>query len=198
MPMSETNLTCPNCNGHLKDVFAEANYGRVLLLDQCKTCGGIWFDQWELYHLKEAEARRLDVINEGSLLSSNLHPQGSNLCPHCKIKLDQFNDPMLPRDSQIMRCKCCAGLWLNRGEIAKYGNHKEAILSNLKRTVTTYVPVAEGEDRIEAVKRLGNAMNLKPAPEESPKHELIDDEEELKKEIAAIVFQILMKLVFRI
>jgi len=195
--MSEINLICPNCNGNLKETYAEANYARVLLLDQCETCGGVWFDHWELYLLKEAEARRLDTINEESLLSSNPHPRGEGRCPHCKIKLEQFNDPMLPKDSQIMRCKCCNGLWLNRGELAKYGNHKETILSSVRRSVTTYVPVAEGEGRIEAVKRLGNALNLKAGTQEPPQYELVDDEEGLKEDIAAIALQILLRLLFR-
>jgi len=55
-------LTCPECGNGLKQVYAEANYGRVLLLDQCDKCGGIWFDSWELYYHKDAEAKRLDSI----------------------------------------------------------------------------------------------------------------------------------------
>ncbi|MBM2837883.1 MAG: hypothetical protein HW415_508 [Deltaproteobacteria bacterium] len=196
--MVETGLICPNCKGTLKESYAEANYGRVLLLDQCETCGGVWFDQWELYLLREAETRRLDTINEDTLLSSNPHPQGEDLCPRCKLRIEPFNDPSFPKDSQIMRCKYCNGLWLNRGELSKYGNHKESILSSLKRAAPTYLPVAEGKDRIEAVKRLGSAINLKTAPEETPKYGLIDDEEGLKEDVAAIILQILLKLIFRI
>lgn len=191
-------LNCPNCNGQLKETYAEANYGRVLLLDQCEKCGGVWFDHWELYHLKEAEARRLDVINEASLLSSNPHTTGDGLCPRCKLKLESFNDPSFPKDSQIMRCKCCNGLWLNRGELSKYGNHKESFLSTQKRSFPTYIPAAPGEDRIEAAKRLGNALNIKTAGEEPPQYELVDDEEGLKEDIAAIVLQILIRLIFKI
>jgi Zn-finger nucleic acid-binding protein len=196
--MVETRLICPNCKGNLNESYAEANYGRVLLLDQCETCGGVWFDQWELYLLREAEARRLDTINENSLLSSNPHLKGEGLCPRCKLKLDPFKDPSFPKDSQIMRCKCCNGLWLNRGELTKYGNNKELVLSNPKRAAPTYLRVAEGEERIEAVKRLGSAINLKAAPEEPPKYGLMDDEEGLKEDIAAIVLQILLKLIFKI
>ena len=195
--MQDSNLICPNCNGHLKETYAEAHYGRVLLLEQCERCGGVWFDHWELYLLTEAEARRLDEVNEESLLSHHPHPQGSNVCPKCKIKLDPFIDPTLPKDSQIMRCKCCGGLWLNCGELIKYGNHKESILSSQKRSFPTYIPVVPGEGRLEAAKKLGNALNLRTA-EEPPKHELIDDEENLKEDVAAIVLQILLKLIFRI
>ncbi|MBI4745112.1 MAG: zf-TFIIB domain-containing protein [Deltaproteobacteria bacterium] len=196
--MVETGLICPNCKGALKESYAEANYGRILLLDQCETCGGIWFDQWELYLLREAEARRLDTINENSLLSSNPHPMGEGLCPRCKLKLEPFKDPCFPKDSEIMRCNSCNGLWLNRGELSKYGNHKESILSTQKRAAPTYLPVAEGEERIEAVKRLGSAINLKQAPEEPPKYGLMDTEEGLKEDVAAIIMQILLKLIFRI
>lgn len=195
--MTATGLVCPNCGSNLKDTYAEANYGRVLLLDQCKVCGGVWFDQWELYLLREADARRLDIINENAFLSSNPHPGGEGLCPICRLKLEPFRDPSFPKDSQIMRCSCCNGLWLNRGELSKYGNHKELFLSNQKRTAPTYLPLTEGEDRIEAAKRLGNAINLKPAAEEPQEYNIMDDEEELKKDVAAIVLQILIRLIFR-
>lgn len=196
--MLDTKLICPNCSGNLKETYAEANYGRVLLLDQCETCGGVWFDHWELYLLREAEARRLDSLNQYSLLSAIPHPHGEGLCPRCRLNLEPFIDPSFPKDSQIMRCNSCGGLWLNRGELTKYGNHKESILSKLKRDAPTYLQVAEGEDRIEAVKRLGSAMDLKPAPEEPPKYDLVNDEEGLKEDVAAIVLQILLKLIFSI
>lgn len=196
--MQGSSLICPNCNAHLKEAYAEANYGRVLLLDQCERCGGVWFDHWELYLLKEAEARRLDSVNEESILSPIPHPQGEGLCPRCKIKLEPFIDPTFPEDSQIMRCKCCNGLWLNRGKLVRYGNHKESILSSQKRSFPTYIPVAPGEDRIAAAKRLGNALNIKAAGEEAPQYELIDDEEGLKEDVAAIILQILLRLIFRI
>lgn len=196
--MQGSGLICPNCNGQLRETYAEANYGRVLLLNQCERCGGVWFDHWELYLLKEAEARRLDSVNEETILSSIPHQRGDDLCPRCRINLEQFNDPTLPKDSQIMRCKCCNGLWLNRGELIKYGNHKESILSSQKRSFPTYIPVAPGEERIEAAKRLGNALNIKAAGEEAPQYELIDDEQGLKEDVAAIILQILLRLIFRI
>ncbi len=195
--MQDSDLICPNCNGHLIEAFAEASYGRVLLLDQCERCGGVWFDHWELYLLKEAEARRLDAVNEESIISSIPHPQGEGMCPRCRINLEQFKDPTLPKDSQIMRCKCCNGLWLNRGELVRYGNHKESILSSQKRSSPTHIPVVPGEERIEAAKRLGSVLNVKPA-EEPPRYELVDDEEGLKEDVAAIILQILLRLIFRI
>ena len=62
-------LQCPGCGSSLKEVCAEANYGRYLLLDQCPDCGGIWFDNWELYYLKNGEANRLDPIDSEKLLT---------------------------------------------------------------------------------------------------------------------------------
>lgn len=194
--MPDSGLICPNCNGSLKETYAEANYGRVLILDQCETCGGIWFDRWELYLLTEAEAKRLDIVDVENLLSSNPHPTGDLLCPMCRLTLEAFSDPTIPRDSQILRCKCCNGLWLNRGELEKYGNHKETILGAHKRSSPTYIAAESGETRIEAAKRLGSAINLKAA-EEPPEYELIDDEESLKEDIKAIALQILIKLIFR-
>lgn len=65
----ETARECPDCGGPLGGVYAEANYGRVLLLDQCRSCGGVWFDRWELYFLKDSSLGPLGRFDAGSFKS---------------------------------------------------------------------------------------------------------------------------------
>lgn len=123
-------LLCPECGGALTEVYAEANYGRVLLLDQCHGCGGVWFDRWELYFVTEAAVRSLEGIDIKALLSGIVEPKGNGLCPKCEKGLKPFTDPNLPEDALMERCPQCSGIWLNRGELPKYRAHKKAFRAN--------------------------------------------------------------------
>ena len=42
---------CPHCAVTMDQVTAHARSGYCLILDQCRRCGGIWCDRWELYPL---------------------------------------------------------------------------------------------------------------------------------------------------
>src|SRR3954470_20985387 len=90
---TDNPLLCPGCGSLLKEVCAEANYGRYLVLDQCPDCGGIWFDTWELYYLKNQEANRLDSVDKGKLLSRSSFKKGPDECPRCETDLEPFHDP---------------------------------------------------------------------------------------------------------
>jgi hypothetical protein len=38
-------MKCPNDNTEMYQVKIEGHYSRPILLEQCKECGGIWFDE---------------------------------------------------------------------------------------------------------------------------------------------------------
>lgn len=122
-----TGLECPACSAPLKEVYAEANYGRVLVLDQCVSCGGIWFDNWELHFVKANSLEKLYCVDETALLTPASSDKGSFSCPRCRLSLMPFVDPYLPKDASIRRCGGCSGLWLNRGELPRYAAHKNSI-----------------------------------------------------------------------
>jgi len=55
-------MLCPNCNKELKGVRGISHYGSTIKLNQCNNCGGIWFDEWELFSLEEKEVNKLEKI----------------------------------------------------------------------------------------------------------------------------------------
>ncbi|CAG1066774.1 hypothetical protein BAC1_02407 [uncultured bacterium] len=118
-------LLCPECGGFLHEVYAAANYGRVLLLDQCKGCGGVWFDRWELYFVTDKSIRDLEAIDAASFAAAVAPHAAKGKCPRCEKALAIFTDPNLPKDALIERCPGCNGLWLNRGELGKYAAHRK-------------------------------------------------------------------------
>lgn len=123
----DRGLTCPGCGGTLTAVRASAHYGRVIIVDQCGACGGVWFDRWELYSLSVDALRVLRDVDPKALFAPNPAASGSGQCPCCHTQLILYRDPVLPKDAQIKRCDGCYGLWLNRDGMARYSTHKEAV-----------------------------------------------------------------------
>ncbi|MBI5884997.1 MAG: zf-TFIIB domain-containing protein [Deltaproteobacteria bacterium] len=122
------NLTCPGCGNALAEARVNARYGRVVVVDQCGTCGGVWFDKWELYSLDSAGLRSLHEVDTDALRAPNPGRTGNAQCPRCERPLVVYIDPALPKDAEIKRCGACSGLWLNRGGIDRYRNHKETVI----------------------------------------------------------------------
>lgn len=118
--MPTTPADCPQCFLVMQTVSTRARSGYCLLLDQCGRCGGIWFDRWELYPLAAEEAARLDPVDTGKLHEPTPAPATPGRCPRCTAALRPFRDPTLPSDARIERCTVCEGMWLNRGELARW------------------------------------------------------------------------------
>lgn len=125
--MSDTKsktLICPDCGKDLSETRATAHYGRQIIVDRCASCGGVWFDKWELYSLTEEGLRSLQYSN-----TSGPAQKGGEQCPRCASGLVPYIDPMLPKDAGIKRCDPCSGLWLNRNALTSYTAYKENVLS---------------------------------------------------------------------
>jgi Zn-finger nucleic acid-binding protein len=116
---------CPACGVDMKHVSAHADPGRLIVLDQCGRCGGIWCDKWELYPIAPDEAKRIDPVDD-RLLRDSLAVSGKTLyCPRCADRLQTFHDRLLPADIQFQRCRHCDGIWLNRGDFARFKNFQQ-------------------------------------------------------------------------
>lgn len=134
-------LRCPQCDRDMAEVVVRGNPGSLIQLDQCATCGGIWCDKWELFPVDATEADRLDPLDENRLRDKVAPPQKTLYCPRCADEMHIFADPILPKDIQLMRCRHCDGIWLNRGQFHRYKNFqtstrgtkmdKEAIIGKL-------------------------------------------------------------------
>lgn len=124
-PPNSGGLRCPNDDGHLRQVSAHARHGTNILLDQCESCGGLWFDKWELFQVDPEEARAIDSVDKKSLR----FPSGSHeepLCPHCRKRLEAFHDRNIPANIQMLSCQACGGFWLNHGEVSGYAAFRES------------------------------------------------------------------------
>lgn len=120
-------LKCPQCAAEMNQVTAEASAGYLIMLDQCRCCGGIWCDRWELYPVTAAAAARLDSVDEAALSAVVPPSDSQHECPRCRARMRRFRDPALPQDARIERCPNCDGMWLNRGELRRFKNHDTTV-----------------------------------------------------------------------
>ena len=117
-------MKCPIDNTELK----QQEYERKVMVDSCKTCNGMWLDQWELKAIQankgknyQAELEKMpDLINKSHLQALEKNRPLLN-CPKCAdtgktIEMDRREHVYC---SQIMVdvCHDCQGIWLDNGEV---------------------------------------------------------------------------------
>jgi Zn-finger nucleic acid-binding protein len=116
---------CPVCSIDMKQVSVRADPGRLIVLDQCGRCGGIWCDKWELFPIATEEAKRIDPLDDALLKERLPLPLKTFYCPRCADRLQIFHEPLLPGDVQFQRCRRCEGIWLNRGDFSRYKDFQQ-------------------------------------------------------------------------
>ncbi|MFC2032361.1 zf-TFIIB domain-containing protein, partial [Chloroflexota bacterium] len=78
-------MICPNEK-------IESHYGQTVILDQCAKYGGIWFDRFELYSVKQGQAEKMELLNIDTLRTSSLIENPELLCSRDSVKLVRFSD----------------------------------------------------------------------------------------------------------
>jgi Zn-finger nucleic acid-binding protein len=113
-------MICPNDNVEMHQVKIQSHYGQPVILEQCDKCGGIWFDESELYRAKQGEAEKVELLDTENLWTPSAIENSIRICPRDGAKLSRFTDRYFPEGIFVERCHVCSGFWLNRGEFTKY------------------------------------------------------------------------------
>jgi len=127
-------MFCPNDSNPMHQATVPSHYGQPVIIDQCGSCGGIWFDAFELYKVKQGEAVSVEAVNSDSLRTLSDIDQPTLLCPRDKTKLVQFDDPKFPREIILTRCPKCQGFWLNRGVFTQYQEARQKLMRPREKT----------------------------------------------------------------
>jgi Zn-finger nucleic acid-binding protein len=127
-------MICPNDKLEMQTVQIKSFYGQPIFLEQCKGCGGIWFDQSELYRAKPGEAEKIELINADNLRNPTVFQAVDHFCPRDQTGLFKFTDPYFPREIVVERCPTCEGFWLNRGEFTRYQKMREEMMRPKAKT----------------------------------------------------------------
>jgi Zn-finger nucleic acid-binding protein len=162
-------MICPADKTEMHRVKIISNYGLPIVLDQCERCGGIWFDESELFRAKQGEAEKIELLLNTDILKSPTIIENSTLtCPRDQTVLYQFTDKYFPKDIILERCPTCKGIWLNRGQFTKYQrfrrerkspNEKSPEYKKLEERITHLVKAYHSGSSNETLKRLGEFLN---------------------------------------
>ena len=120
-------MKCPNDNAELYQVKIESHYGQPILLEQCKECGGIWFDETELFSARNGEAERIEVFDSKSLWTPTNMERRVLRCPLDESELFRFRDRYSLKSIILERCPSCNGIWLNRGDFTKFQKARQQL-----------------------------------------------------------------------
>ncbi|KTB48122.1 Transcription factor zinc-finger [Dehalogenimonas alkenigignens] len=173
-------MRCPHDQAELRGVAAACHYGLPLRLDQCPECGGIWFDESELFRARQGEAARLEALDEASLARPTAAARHDLACPRDGTRLQRFTDRHFPSEVILERCPACRGLWLNRGHFRGYQRYREkkftAVIESagdlkfseeLKRLAAEH---RQGNST-ETMRKLGEFLSTPMGPGEAPSAE---------------------------
>jgi Zn-finger nucleic acid-binding protein len=120
-------MKCPNDNTEMHQVKIEGHYGQPILLEQCKECGGIWFDEMELFSARHGEAEKIDVFDSKSLWTPTNIEKLIRRCPLDQSELFRFKDRYSLKGIILERCPSCNGIWLNRGDFTKFQQARQEL-----------------------------------------------------------------------
>lgn len=129
MERGTNKLLCPNENVSMQQVAVPSKFGQKVIVDQCASCGGLWFDAFELYKVNADAAGLLEGLDADSLRTPSEINHPVLLCPYDKAALYRFEDSRFPGEIILMRCPKCQGFWLNRGEFTRF----QEVRKNLKQ-----------------------------------------------------------------
>lgn len=120
-------MKCPNDNAELYQVKIESHYRQPILLEQCKECGGIWFDETELFSARNGEAEKIEVFDSKSLWTPTNMERRVLRCPLDESELFRFRDRYFLKGIILERCPSCNGIWLNRGDFTKFQKARQQL-----------------------------------------------------------------------
>ena len=151
-PLSPTTM-CPGCGYAMDSVGLAARYGRLVQVDVCDGCGGLWFDHLESQQLTPGATLRL---LERLTLTPTRALQHRSPCPRCRLTLADVHDQQRGTRFSYRRCPSGHGRF-----ITAYHFLRE---KHLVRELTT-LEIAEVRARVQQVNcvNCGAPVNLSGA-----------------------------------
>lgn len=193
-----------------------AHYGEPIVVDQCKKCGGIWFDESELFRAKQGEAEKIEALNAEILRNPTTIEHPNLICPGDQTVMQQFTDKYFPQDIVLVRCPSCHGFWLNRGMFTKYQQFRQELMrpkkespqdERLQESISQLVKSYENGRSTETLRRLGKfsstPMDSGDTPASSGTLDIIDAIKGAVKDTANIavpalnILFMILKLILR-
>lgn len=108
-------MKCPRCSSAMETVEVEGEE-----INRCTSCGGLWFDEFELADLTAREGS--EKVDTGRADKSNQHSQAVLNCPKCGSPMVRMVDA---QHTHIWyeTCDECGGSFLDAGEFRDLKKH---------------------------------------------------------------------------
>jgi Zn-finger nucleic acid-binding protein len=151
----------------MRQVKIVSHYGGPIFVEQCKECGGIWFDESELFRAKQGEAEKIEALDAEILRTPSTIEHPNLICPRDQTAMQQFTDKYFPQDIALVRCTSCHGFWLNRGIFTKYQQFRQELMrlkkspqdERMQESISQLVKSYESGRSTETLKRLGEFLS---------------------------------------
>ncbi len=109
-------MLCPNCGQQMN----VRNVDNEIVL-HCATCGSSFFDKNGIHKITQNSARILTDEAQGQYILGN-----QKLCPKDKSVLLEKVDPSLPKNTILLECPSCEGIFAYPDDLLKYKGIKPA------------------------------------------------------------------------
>lgn len=96
------------------------NFDNQIIL-HCSTCGSSFFEKDGIKHISASSARKLSDDTQGHYVLGN-----KKACPKDHAELSPvINDPLLPKNTVLLECPTCKGIFAYPDDLLKYKGVRE-------------------------------------------------------------------------
>lgn len=200
--MLDGNKKCPSCSVKMECVATNQIYGQRLEIDQCARCGGIWFDDMEIYTVAPDSLEEVKAVS-GDLFSSLHSTQSQNdislTCPNNHGSLQEFDHDKFSEHIKMYNCIMCNGTWAHHTHIKAFVKQRDTLRTEVydadksdgQKVLNQYFQKLAKEDRLDEVLELtdmyhGNTVRL--PDREKAWSEMSIDEKKIELQRVAVRF----------
>ena len=106
-------MNCPKCDYEMNpNQYKDVDY------DQCKNCGGLWFDALEAEDLMEIKGAS-DIDTVDAKQGAEYNKKRIVDCPRCAARMRKVHDVQQPH-IQLETCPACRGTFFDAGEFKDF------------------------------------------------------------------------------
>jgi len=180
----------------MRPVKVMSHYDQQIDLEQCDKCGGIWFDESELYRARQGEAEKIELMNAEILRNPTVIEAAALYCPRDEAVLQLFTDKYFPHDIILERCPSCQGIWLNRGTFTRYQKYRKELMhpkekitndEHLGESINQLIAAHKSGQSNETLKKLGNFLS-------APLDDTLSQRSQLTENVIGITLNIIMTI----
>ena len=97
-------MICPGCREATTPLSLQGQYGRVLTIDVCHACNGVWFDGHEDLHLAPGGVIALFESMGQAAPGARTAMANRKVCPRCQTGLLRAHDQVRDTRYEFFRC----------------------------------------------------------------------------------------------